>query len=140
MLSSPRPRVRGVVTTAAAALATASLAAAIPAKTKAPRSMLGITRYDFVGETARHWSLFCDPDGGTHPDARRACDDLRAVGGDLGVLRAGYRTVRCIGGLTPVRIEIQGSWEGRLVGFSASYPNANCAPDTPRPHTTVVPG
>ncbi|WP_158557951.1 SSI family serine proteinase inhibitor [Spongiactinospora gelatinilytica] len=138
-MSTARPPVRGVVTLSAAAVAAAALAAAFPAQAKVPQSMLGITRHDLIADHTRHWSLFCDPDGGTHPEARRACDHLRAIDGDLGLLRARYRSARCVGGHTPVRVEIRGSWHGRIVGFHAHYPNAACAQGAAA-SPTLVPG
>ncbi|WP_147268026.1 SSI family serine proteinase inhibitor [Spongiactinospora rosea] len=138
-MSTARPPVRGVVTLSAAAVAAAALAAAFPAQAKVPQSMLGVTRHDLTDGDIRHWSLFCDPDGGTHPEARRACDDLRAVEGDLTLLRARYRSAHCVGGHTPVRVEIRGSWHGHIVGFHAHYPNAAC-PHGTAPSATLVPG
>jgi Subtilisin inhibitor-like len=41
----------------------------------APKVSLDI-RVSGVGSTARHWTLQCDPAGGTHPDPAAACQVL----------------------------------------------------------------
>jgi Subtilisin inhibitor-like len=46
-----------------------------------PKVSLTITVTGSPGSPARHWTLTCDPAGGTHPDPAAACADLlRAKG------------------------------------------------------------
>jgi hypothetical protein len=52
------------------AAAPAPSAASSPA---APKVSLDITVLGTPGTTARHWTLTCEPTGGTHPDAAAAC-------------------------------------------------------------------
>lgn len=47
----------------------------------APKVSLSITVTGSPGSPARHWTLTCDPAGGTHPNPAAACADLlRAKG------------------------------------------------------------
>jgi hypothetical protein len=42
----------------------------------APKVSLSITVTDGPGTPAQHWTLTCDPAGGTHPDPAAACAEL----------------------------------------------------------------
>jgi Subtilisin inhibitor-like len=45
----------------------------------APKVSLSITVSSAPGSPAQHWTLTCDPVGGTHPDPAAACEDLFRV-------------------------------------------------------------
>jgi hypothetical protein len=47
--------------------------AAAPASTTAPKVSLDIRVSGVQGKPAEHWTLQCDPVGGTHPDPAKAC-------------------------------------------------------------------
>lgn len=84
-LSAPR-RTRALVTAARCLLAAATLGvaacgsvaapSAAPAK---PKVSLRIIVQGAPGKPAKHWTLTCDPAGGTHPDPAAACAALKAV-------------------------------------------------------------
>ncbi|MFE2754746.1 SSI family serine proteinase inhibitor [Actinosynnema sp. NPDC059335] len=59
----------------AAAPASASSAAAAPAAT----ADLTITVHDPLGSAVRQYQLTCDPDGGTHPRPKAACEAIRTT-------------------------------------------------------------
>ncbi|HEY2552671.1 MAG TPA: SSI family serine proteinase inhibitor [Streptosporangiaceae bacterium] len=42
----------------------------------APKVSLSVTVRDSPGSKPRHWTLQCDPAGGTHPDPAKACQVL----------------------------------------------------------------
>ncbi|HEY1620622.1 MAG TPA: SSI family serine proteinase inhibitor [Streptosporangiaceae bacterium] len=63
-------------TLAVAACGSVAAPSAAPAK---PKVSLTITVQGAPGKPARHWTLQCDPAGGTHPDPAAACRALKAV-------------------------------------------------------------
>jgi hypothetical protein len=83
-------RRRGTIAAAGAAVAVAALVAACgsaPAPASgapapgssspaAPRGSLTVTVYNGPSKPISHWTLQCDPPGGTHPDAAAACGAL----------------------------------------------------------------
>lgn len=56
--------------------------------------------------------LTCDPDGGTHPRARDACDSLRAVDGDITRLVPSTGSI-CLAVYDPHVTTATGVWQGR---------------------------
>ncbi|WP_197289590.1 SSI family serine proteinase inhibitor [Saccharothrix sp. NRRL B-16348] len=63
---------------------TAALGAVLaPAATAAPTTDLTITVYEPLGPVARQYRLTCDPDGGTHPWAKAACEAIRKTPGAI---------------------------------------------------------
>ncbi|GAA4078660.1 SSI family serine proteinase inhibitor [Actinomadura miaoliensis] len=69
-------------------------------------------------------SLRCGPDGGSHPDPVRACDQLRRVNGN--VARLPERPGRCTLEYAPVRVRAHGTWKGRPRDYARTYSN-RCA-------------
>ena len=55
---------------------TASAGAAAPASPAPPKVSLDITVSGGPGKPTEHWTLQCDPAGGTHPDPAQACATL----------------------------------------------------------------
>jgi hypothetical protein len=45
----------------------------------APKGSLTMTVQNGPGKPINHWTLTCDPAGGTHPDAAAACRQLQAM-------------------------------------------------------------
>ncbi|MEU8245082.1 SSI family serine proteinase inhibitor [Nonomuraea sp. NPDC048916] len=85
------------------------------------RSILTITVTEENG-WSRVYRLTCDPDGGNHPDPAAACDALRSVGGHLSRLRRPNPI--CTREYAPTKVSVKGSWRGRNLSFSGSYPNS----------------
>ncbi|HEY9524292.1 MAG TPA: SSI family serine proteinase inhibitor, partial [Thermopolyspora sp.] len=81
------------------------------------------------------WLLTCTPDGGTHSDAKAACDQLRAVDGNLETIRD--RPSACARIYDPQQVEITGTWNGQAVYFTDSYPNGYCMASVAAP---IIPG
>lgn len=72
--------------------------------------------------------LKCEPSGGSHPKAKRACAELVAANGDFGGLR-GEELTSCTMEYRPVTAVAEGTWRGRPVSWSAEFGNA-CVKDT----------
>ena len=68
-----------------AALATASAlgGALAPTATAAPTTDLTISVYGLLTPVAREYRLTCDPDGGTHPQPKAACEAIRTSPGTV---------------------------------------------------------
>lgn len=73
------------------------------------------------GAPARSALLRCDTDGGVHAAAGAACDDLRAVTGNIGALAAGDEI--CTYEYAPVTATAVGVWRGRPISYRATFPN-----------------
>ena len=68
-----------VVTALAAVLAPAATAAS----TTAPTTELTISVYGRLTPVVREYRLTCDPDGGTHPQPKAACEAIRKSPGTI---------------------------------------------------------
>lgn len=69
-------------------------------------------------------TLECDPSGGDHPHADRACRTLRSVDGDFTKLPD--EQLMCPAIYDPVTVSATGHWGKRPVRFEREYPN-RCA-------------
>lgn len=117
-------RVRRAAAVAMTVVAAATVVTAT-ARAGEPRGQLGVTLSNFVhGGGFRHWTLTCDPDGGSHPAPRQACDRIRAVDGDLE--RLSSRPGICSRVYDPWHVDITGTWRGQDKNFREDYPNADC--------------
>ncbi|MGK5552787.1 SSI family serine proteinase inhibitor [Actinomadura kijaniata] len=116
--------VRWAVTAAALVPLTAVPAAADP-RPAGPEGayLLMVTP---VGEAApeRSATLWCGPDGGAHPVAENACDQLRKVSGRIGEIPE--QQGPCTLEYRPVRLTATGHWRGAPRHFDRTYPN-RCA-------------
>jgi hypothetical protein len=65
-------------------------------------------------------TLRCDPPGGRHPDAARACGELEESGGEFAHAPDGRV---CTAIYAPVVAQAKGRWHGRPVSFRAKYAN-----------------
>ncbi|MEV7346333.1 protease inhibitor [Streptomyces sp. NPDC093544] len=68
-------------------------------------------------------TLNCAPTAsGTHPDAPRACAELRETGGDFNALsvRAG---AMCTKQFDPVVVTVDGVWQGKRVAYERTFAN-----------------
>ncbi|EME55845.1 hypothetical protein H074_24095 [Amycolatopsis decaplanina DSM 44594] len=71
-------------------------------------------------------TLTCDPDGGSHPHATKACDRLREVDGDFSKLQPKNNPV-CPTLWSPVTVTAIGTWKGRSIGpWQKTYENKFC--------------
>jgi hypothetical protein len=75
-------------------------------------SRLTIVVDDGTGATTS-WTLTCDPAGGSHPDAERACAALDAHRSALSPVPEGRMCAQVYGG--PERATITGTWRGEPV-------------------------
>lgn len=66
-------------------------------------------------------TLECDPPGGDHPHAWRACKSLHETNGDFGKLP--HEQIMCPDTYAPVTVSAKGHWYNRPVNFSHEYPN-----------------
>lgn len=107
---------------AGAALAGAMLPAATAVAAPAPSSQLQLSVSPGTAPNpARTVMLTCDPPGGNHPHAVAACADLQATDGNVDADRETGHVCPMI--YQPVTAQATGTWEGRPVNFSATYPN-----------------
>ncbi|GAT70098.1 proteinase inhibitor I16 subtilisin-type inhibitor [Planomonospora sphaerica] len=115
---------------AASAAGLAALLGAAPASAGAPAAdgptgsyLLEVARED-GSAPARKATLTCGPDGGTHPRAAAACDQLRRAGGR--VEDVPERPGACTLEYAPVRVTATGTWQGRRYRYAETHPN-RCA-------------
>lgn len=81
---------------------------------------LTVTHPEATTSSTRTVTLSCDPPGGSHPHAARACADLDRSAGRI--LRDLGETV-CTAEYRPVAVHATGLWRGRPVTFNRSFPN-----------------
>ncbi|WP_405774798.1 subtilase-type protease inhibitor [Streptomyces sp. NBC_00859] len=125
-------RTLGAAALAAAACVTgiAGTAHAAPTSIYAPSALvLTIGRGDEAASTVvRAVTLTCAPrPQGTHPASEAACAELKAVGGDLGLLSAAPADPadrQCSFLWAPVTVTADGVWQGRRISWRATYGNA----------------
>ncbi|MFC5752095.1 SSI family serine proteinase inhibitor [Actinomadura rugatobispora] len=111
----------------AAAAGTADPAAAPPAPPAAVTASflrLTLTHPGQSGVAPRTVTLLCEPAGGTHPEAGRACEELGRSQGVIG--RNPRADTACLMIYAPVIAEASGHWHGRPVRFRTEYGN-DCA-------------
>ena len=70
--------------------------------------------------------LTCDPVGGSHRYAERACADLEAAKGDIAAV-APQPGAACLAVWRPVQISVTGRWRGQAIDFSQTQPEISCA-------------
>ena len=66
-------------------------------------------------------TLTCDPAGGAHPSAAKACALLKKAGGKPGKLKPAQ--VMCTLEYAPITAEITGTWKGRSLNWSKTFSN-----------------
>jgi hypothetical protein len=76
------------------------------------------------GARPRHWTLRCDPTGGTHPDARAACRQLLAAKNPFAPVPRGIMCPMIASG--PQQARVTGTYFGRPVEGTFSRLNG-CA-------------
>jgi hypothetical protein len=68
--------------------------------------------------------LLCDPPGGTHPNARRACAEIHAAQGDFDSLPGSPKPAVCTMEYRPVTVVAEGTWHGDEVDWQRQFSNA----------------
>jgi hypothetical protein len=81
---------------------------------------LSVTHPGDDASGARSVTLRCDPAGGEHPEAARACLELKGSGGKFAHAPDGRM---CTDVYAPVIAEADGRWHGRPARFRARYDN-----------------
>lgn len=84
---------------------------------------LSVTHPGSSTSGSRTVTLRCDPPGGRHPDAARACLELDGAGGRFEHRPDGRM---CTAVHAPVVARAEGRWKGRPARFRAEYGN-DCA-------------
>ena len=110
--------------TSIAVLGIASPAAAAttgPAARPRPRTDLVLAYLADAGYAAAV-TLTCEPTGGAHPRAAKACAALAKVAGDPARLTA--KPAMCTLEYAPITAEITGTWRGRAVDWSHTFGNS----------------
>ncbi|GAB1643185.1 hypothetical protein KRMM14A1259_36080 [Krasilnikovia sp. MM14-A1259] len=112
------------LSTTAALIAPGTPAAAAPAVPASDSAMvLAVLPADHSGVPPRFATLECDPDGGSHAASGSACNDLRAVGGDITAIADNGGI--CTREYQPVTAIAVGTWEGNPVTYRKTFSN-NC--------------
>jgi hypothetical protein len=108
---------------ATAAVAAAVFGAAGPA-TAGPRALpdsdLELSYTAEAGYAAAVW-LTCHPAGGGHPKPGKACATLDKVDGEPGRIKP--TPAICTLEYAPITAAVTGTWKGRPVSWSETYPN-----------------
>lgn len=108
-------------------LATGVIAGAVIALMAAaqpePATSLRLTLAHPGAGASRSVTLNCEPAGGDHPEAARACSELNGSGGKLAHAPDGRM---CTAVHSPVIARAEGRWRGEPVRFRAEYGN-DCA-------------
>ena len=79
----------------------------------APKASLTITVLNGPDKKLTHWTLQCDPAGGTHPDAARACAALMALKNPFAPVRTGQDCPMILASAR--RATFTGTWFGAKV-------------------------
>jgi hypothetical protein len=84
-----------------------------PATAAPPQGSLSITVLNGPNKKIQHWTLQCDPAGGTHPDPARACAALEAIKNPFGHVRTGQECPMILA--SSRRATFVGTWFGAKV-------------------------
>jgi Subtilisin inhibitor-like len=87
--------------------------AAASSPAAAPKASLTITVLNGPDKKISHWTLQCDPAGGTHPDAAQACAALLAVKNPFAPIRTGQECPMILA--SSRRVTFVGTWYGTKV-------------------------
>jgi hypothetical protein len=75
-----------------------------------PKGSLSITVLNGPNKKIQHWTLQCDPAGGTHPDPAAACAALEAIKNPFGHVRTGQECPMILA--SSRRATFVGTWFG----------------------------
>jgi len=68
-------------------------------------------------------ALTCDPPGGSHPNAKRACAEIHAAQGNFESLPGQSQQMMCTMEYLPVIALAEGTWRGEKVEWEHEYGN-----------------
>jgi hypothetical protein len=104
----------GVIALAGTVAACGSTASGATGSTPSkPKVSLNITVEKGPGHAARHWTLQCDPAGGTHPNPEAACRALLAVKHPFSPPKPGHMCPMILA--SAQRAIFNGTWYGQKV-------------------------
>lgn len=92
-----------------------------PGAEQLPSSTLVLTTTRATDLDAEVVRLHCEPTGGDHPNAAKACADLLSADGDVQAVED--TDGACTLEYDPVEVTAQGTWRGERVDFEYTYPN-----------------
>ena len=104
----------------AIAVIAGAVVALVPAAPSEAASSLRLTLDHPDRGASRSVTLHCEPPGGGHPEAARACSELSASGGGIEHAPDGRM---CTTVHSPVTARAKGSWRGKPVRFQTEYGN-----------------
>jgi hypothetical protein len=78
-----------------------------------PKVSLHVTELSTTGKATKHWTLSCDPAGGTHPHADAACQALLAIKNPFAQPAAGTNCPMILANAP--RFILYGTWYGKHV-------------------------
>ncbi|MFJ6752339.1 MULTISPECIES: SSI family serine proteinase inhibitor [unclassified Streptomyces] len=124
MPTSRRHRFARAAATATVTAGAAVLTALAPAGATAPSAdeQLFLTVSGSGNTWIRGVQLVCPDTLGSHPEGVAACDALIGAAGDLNRLPGDPRA--CTREYDPVTATAKGTWQGRPVEWTKSYPNS----------------
>lgn len=89
--------------------------------TRVSATVLTVTVTPKSGADPREWTLKCDPPGGSHPDAKKACAALTKAEHPFKPTPKNRMCTQIYGG--PQQAKIHGTWQGTKVDASYSRKN-----------------
>lgn len=110
--------IAAVSLTAIAATACGSAAAPGTAGSTAAKGSLDLTVTSYPGATPKHWTLRCDPPGGTHPDPASACRVLMAVKDPFAPVPVHVACPMIV--VSGKKATVTGTWFGKSVNITLS--------------------
>jgi Subtilisin inhibitor-like len=117
-----RPRARYLLIAAICAAATACGAAAAPASSPAPAKVSLDIKVTGGSGGAHHWTLRCDPPGGSHPNPAAVCNALLRAKDPFARLPRGKMCPMILAG-TPVA-KVTGTYFGQHI--STTFARSGC--------------
>ena len=114
-----------VTVAAGCAMAAAGTAVAAPPPTKAPESalLLSVRQGEHPRPNSDEALLLCQPSGGSHPSAARACAQLARQHGKVAEVRLPSKRP-CVLIYAPVTVTASGTWHGRPIHYTETFGNA----------------
>ncbi|RRO13648.1 protease inhibitor [Saccharopolyspora rhizosphaerae] len=94
------------------------IATAAPAE-----SSMRLTVESKVLTANKRGELTCQPAGGTHKNASKACEELEKVNGNVSAMQANVSKV-CTMEYQPVTAKIEGKWRGKEISYSQTFSNS----------------
>jgi hypothetical protein len=107
----------GLVAACGSVAAPGSGAAPSSSAPAAPKGSLNVTVYNGPSQPVSHWTLRCDPPGGTHPNAASACGALLNMKDPFApVTKAGTACPMILA--SSRRVTFTGTWFGQRVNLT----------------------